>query len=121
MAAPAVTGGAWAPTVTFVQADGALRRLQVRVGMSLMEAALRAGVPGIEAKCRGNCACVTCHVHIDPSWHHALGAPGAMEESMLDFAEGVGPRSRLSCQVRVNDLCDGLVVEVPAEQRVLGL
>ena len=40
---------------------------------------------------------------------------------MLDFAEGVGPYSRLSCQVRVTDLCDGLVVEVPAEQRVLGL
>lgn len=121
MAAVRVTEGASAPTITFVQPDGVRQRLEVRVGMSLMEAALRAGVPGIEAKCRGNCACVTCHVHIDPAWRPALGAPGAMEESMLDFAEGVDARSRLACQVRVNGLCDGLIVEVPAEQRVLGL
>ena len=40
---------------------------------------------------------------------------------MLDFAEGADVRSRLSCQVRVNRSCDGLVVQVPAEQRVLGL
>lgn len=109
------------PTITFVQSNGARQRLAVRVGMSLMEAALRAGVPGIEAKCRGNCACVTCHVHIDPAWRPALGGPGAMEESMLDFADGVDGRSRLACQVRVTSLCDGLIVEVPAEQRVLGL
>lgn len=40
---------------------------------------------------------------------------------MLDFAEAADGRSRLACQVRVNRGCDGLVVEVPAEQRVLGL
>jgi 2Fe-2S ferredoxin len=89
--------------------------------MSLMEAALRAAVPGIEAKCRGNCACVTCHVFIDPIWQTLLGAPSAMEESMLDFAEGCDGRSRLSCQVRVTEACDGMIVEAPAEQRVLGL
>lgn len=112
--------GAWGPTVTFVQPDGTRQRLRVRLGLSLMEAALRAGVPGIEAKCRGNCACVTCHVYIDVAWREVLGAPGSMEESMLDFAEGANARSRLSCQVRVNALCDGLVVEAPREQRVLG-
>jgi 2Fe-2S ferredoxin len=116
-----VTGGASGAAITFVQPDGTRQRLDVRTGMSLMEAALRAGVPGIEAKCRGNCACMTCHVYIDPAWRLALGAPGAMEASMLDFAEGADRRSRLSCQVRVNGLCDGLIVEVPATQRVLGL
>ena len=45
--------------VTYMQADGAARSVAVRAGMSLMEAALRYDVPGIEAKCRGNCACVT--------------------------------------------------------------
>ena len=38
---------------------------------------------------------------------------------MLDFAEAADGRSRLACQVRVNRGCDGLVVEVPAEQRGL--
>ena len=116
-----MTDGVPAPTITFVQRDGTRQRVEVRVGVSLMEAALRASVPGIEAKCRGNCACVTCHVYIDPAWRTAFGGPGAMEESMLDFAEATDPRSRLSCQVRVNILCDGMIVEVPAEQRVLGL
>lgn len=109
-----------AANITYIQADGSRLSVTVKAGVSVMEAALRAGVPGIEAKCRGNCACVTCHVYIDPSWRDVLGAPGAVEESMLDFAEGADARSRLSCQVRVDSLCDGLVVEVPAEQRVLG-
>lgn len=107
--------------ITYVQADGTCRQVQVRAGVSLMEAAVRANVEGIEAKCRGNCACVTCHVYIDPRWSTVIGAPGAMEESMLDFAEGAEARSRLSCQVRINRHCEGLIVVVPTEQRVIGL
>ena len=107
------------PRITYQFADGTSRSLEVRAGVSLMEAALRAGVPGIEAKCRGSCACVTCHVRLEP------GAPvapaGAMEASMLDFAEAADARSRLACQVRVTAACEGLVVEIPDAQRVLGL
>lgn len=107
--------------IIYVQPDGTCRQVKVREGVSLMEAAVRANVEGIEAKCRGNCACVTCHVYIDPQWSAVTGAPGAMEESMLDFAEGAETRSRLSCQVRINSHCEGLIVIVPAEQRVIGL
>lgn len=107
--------------VTFVQADGTRQIVRVQAGASLMEAAVRARVPGIEAKCRGGCACVTCHVYIEPHWRSELGTPSAMEESMLDFTDAVDARSRLSCQVRVTGACHGLIVEVPAEQRVLGL
>jgi 2Fe-2S ferredoxin len=39
-----------------------------------------------------------------------------MEEDMLDFAFEVRPNSRLSCQVRVSDELDGLVVTTPAKQ-----
>ena len=109
------------PNITYVQADGTRRTVQVRAGMSVMEAALLAGVPGIDAKCRGNCACVTCLVFIDPAWRAVVGPPSEMEASMLDFAEGADARSRLSCQVRVNASCEGMIVEAPAEQRTLGL
>lgn len=95
--------------------------VRIQAGASLMEAAVRAGVPGIEAKYRGGCACVTCHVYIEPHWHSELGATSAMEKSMLDFTAAVDARSRLSCQVRVTRACHGLIVQVPAEQRVLGL
>ena len=39
-----------------------------------------------------------------------------MEEDMLDFAYEVRPTSRLSCQIRVTDEIDGLVVQVPERQ-----
>jgi len=39
-----------------------------------------------------------------------------MEEDMLDFAYEVRPTSRLSCQIRVSDDLDGLVVQVPERQ-----
>ena len=37
-----------------------------------------------------------------------VGTASAMEESMLDFAEGVEPNSRLSCQIKVTDALEGL-------------
>ena len=35
---------------------------------------------------------------------------------MLDFAEAVEPNSRLSCQIRVSDALDGLIVRLPENQ-----
>jgi 2Fe-2S ferredoxin len=39
-----------------------------------------------------------------------------MEEDMLDFAFDVRESSRLSCQIKVTDELDGLVVQVPEKQ-----
>jgi 2Fe-2S ferredoxin len=40
-----------------------------------------------------------------------------MEEDMLDFAYETDPsRSRLSCQLRVTDDMDGLIVNMPERQ-----
>jgi ferredoxin, 2Fe-2S len=39
-----------------------------------------------------------------------------MEDDMLDFAFEVKPTSRLSCQIKVTDALDGLVVRTPAKQ-----
>jgi 2Fe-2S ferredoxin len=35
---------------------------------------------------------------------------------MLDFAQNVQPNSRLSCQIKVTDQLDGLIVRMPEEQ-----
>ena len=46
----------------------------------------------------------------------AVGEPEPMEEDMLDFAYDVRPNSRLSCQIKVRNELDGLVVTVPERQ-----
>jgi 2Fe-2S ferredoxin len=39
-----------------------------------------------------------------------------MEEDMLDFAFDIREESRLSCQIKVTDALDGLVVRIPTKQ-----
>ena len=102
--------------ITFVQPDGSQQVVEATPGMTVMEAAKLALVPGIEAECGGACACATCHVYVNPEWHEQTGDPSQMEEDMLDFAFDVREESRLSCQIKVTPEIDGLVVLVPAKQ-----
>ncbi len=102
--------------VTYIGADGTRYEVEAENGSTVMENAIRNGVPGIEAECGGACACATCHVYVDEEWFQKTGGPGPMEEDMLDFAYELKPNSRLSCQITVSDEFDGLVVTVPDKQ-----
>jgi 2Fe-2S ferredoxin len=102
--------------LTFITHDGARFDVEAENGSTVMENAIRNAVPGIEAECGGACACATCHVYVDEAWTAEVGEPEAMEEDMLDFAYDVRPTSRLSCQIKVRDALDGLVVQVPERQ-----
>lgn len=104
------------PRVTFVTATGTERQIEVGDGVSVMEAAVENGVPGIDGDCGGNCACATCHVFVDPAWLVATGERSEMEAAMLDYAEGVASNSRLACQITMTAALDGLVVRTPAAQ-----
>lgn len=105
------------PKITYVQQDGSAESFDVPRGMTIMEAALEAGVDGIVAECGGNAICATCHIYVDPGQLDRLPELGVDEDAMLDNT--ASPReqnSRLSCQLAVNDNLDGLVVTVPEEQ-----
>ncbi len=102
--------------VTYVEHNGTSHTIDVRNGLSVMEGAVKNNVPGIDADCGGACACATCHVYVDEAWQAKTGAASAMEESMLDFANDLQPNSRLSCQIKVTDDLDGLVVRMPENQ-----
>ena len=102
--------------VTYVEHDGTEHVIDVKTGLSVMEGAVKNNLPGIDADCGGACACATCHVYVDEAWLEKTGARSAMEESMLDFAEGVEANSRLSCQIKVTDALAGLVVKMPESQ-----
>ena len=102
--------------ITFVDSAGTLRTVEGEAGATVMETAIKNGIPGIEAECGGACACATCHVYVDQAWQEKTGAPSAMEEDMLDFGYDVRSNSRLSCQIKVREDLDGLVVRTPERQ-----
>jgi ferredoxin len=55
--------------IHFVDNSGETRIIEVENGATVMEAAIRNAIPGIEAECGGACACATCHVYIDGRRH----------------------------------------------------
>jgi len=104
------------PKITYVEHSGKEHVVDAPIGQTVMEAAVKNAVPGIDADCGGACACATCHVYVDEAWREKTGTPEQMEEDMLDFAFDVRPASRLSCQIKVTDALDGLVVRIPDKQ-----
>jgi ferredoxin, 2Fe-2S len=102
--------------ITYVGFSGEEHVVDVEPGHSVMEGAVKSNIPGIDADCGGACACATCHVYVDEAWLSRTGQRSSIEESMLDFVEKVQPNSRLSCQIRVSDELNGLIVRMPESQ-----
>lgn len=104
------------PQVTYIEHDGTEHRIELEAGLSVMQGAVNNNIPGIDADCGGECACATCHVYVEEDWLPRTGTPGEQETSMLSFAATAQPNSRLSCQIRMSDELDGLVVRLPEAQ-----
>ncbi|WP_316860062.1 2Fe-2S iron-sulfur cluster-binding protein [uncultured Cohaesibacter sp.] len=104
------------PKVTYIAFDGTKYEVEAKTGSTVMETAIKNGIPGIEAECGGACSCATCHVYVDPQWTAVTGEPSAMEEDMLDFAQDANETSRLSCQIKIDDNLDGLIIRIPESQ-----
>jgi len=103
--------------ITYIEHNGTEHVVEVASGLTVMEGARDNNIPGIDADCGGACACSTCHAYIAPDWVEKLPAKESMEEDMLDFAFETDPaRSRLTCQIKVTDDMDGLVVHLPERQ-----
>lgn len=104
------------PKITYIECGGSEHSVEVKAGQSVMEGAVKNNVPGIDAECGGAAACATCHVFVDPEWAERAGPRTPEEEAMIEFAPGVQETSRLSCQIRVSDALDGLIVRLPESQ-----
>jgi 2Fe-2S ferredoxin len=104
------------PRITFTDYQGQERTVDAEIGESVMQAARRHDVPGIDADCGGKCACATCHVKVDDAWLARVGGRGETEDSMLAFAPDVTDHSRLSCQIAMTAELDGLRVTTPESQ-----
>lgn len=102
--------------ITYVAHDGAETTIDARAGQSVMETAVKNDVPGIVGECGGNCACGTCRIFVPEVWRQKTGKPSPAELEMLEFAGHDKPGARLSCQIRVSEELDGLVVHTPDSQ-----
>lgn len=104
------------PKVTYIAFDGTQRDTEVDGGCTVMEGAIRADIPGIDADCGGACACATCMVLVDQTWIDRIEPASDMELAMLEMAEKDQPNSRLSCQIIMSDHLHGLIVRTPERQ-----
>ena len=105
------------PKITYVLTDGSRRDVEAATGTSVMEAAIKHNVRGIDAECGGCLSCATCHVYVGEEWLAKLPAPDPDEEDMLGFvAADRQPNSRLSCQVKLDESSSGIVVTIPPRQ-----
>lgn len=100
-------------SVTFVGTDGTRRTVAAEEGATLLAAGQADGQP-LEGTCDGSMACATCHVVVDPADFARLPPATADEEDMLDLAPAATRTSRLSCQIRLTAVLEGLTVRIPS-------
>ena len=105
------------PKIVFIDHAGVETEVNAPEGFSVMEAAVENNVTGIDADCGGCLSCATCHVFVDDAWVGKLPERDPDETDMLDCTAVTSTdNSRLSCQIRVTDDLDGLVVRLPEHQ-----
>ena len=104
------------PLVTYISHDGGSHEIEVESGTSVMQAAVDNMLDGIVGECGGSCSCATCHVYVDEKWIDRLPPAEQMEKDMLECVLEPRDNSRLSCQIKVTEELDGLVVHMPESQ-----
>ncbi|GER22313.1 ferredoxin [Zafaria cholistanensis] len=104
------------PKVTYTSAAGDVSVLDGNAGDSVMEIAVRNGLPGIVADCGGSLACSTCHVFVREEDLEVLEPMSDLEDEMLDgTTEERRYNSRLSCQLKLEGDVH-VYVETPESQ-----
>ena len=105
------------PRVTYIDTAGKETTLDIAEGTSVMQAATFNGIDGITAECGGSCMCATCHVYVRDDQLAKTPPMVDDEDAMLEgTASERRPNSRLSCQIRVTDELEGLIVRLPESQ-----
>jgi ferredoxin, 2Fe-2S len=103
------------PEIFVITREGATASLNVKAGITLMEALRDGGYDELLALCGGCCSCATCHVYIDPAFADKLPKLSEDENELLDSSSHRNDTSRLSCQIKITDALDGLRTTVAPE------
>jgi len=68
----------------------------------------------IEGTCGGMAMCASCHVYIQSS--HALPVKSYDEKAMLEESWDCEENSRLSCQLKISESLNDLIIKIAPEQ-----
>jgi ferredoxin, 2Fe-2S len=103
--------------VKFIQNNGSEQIVEIDRNVSVMLAAVRNGIRGIDGECGGCLDCATCHVYVEETQAALLPLPSDEEIELLSNVSA--PRkatSRLSCQLKLSSSIGQLVVFIPEVQ-----
>ena len=99
-------------TVHIQNSDNSVTSLEAPtdIGLSLMEF-LKGNDYEIIATCGGLALCATCHVEIINGFEN-LNSISDDENAMLDTVPNITNTSRLSCQLKLSEQMNGMVVKI---------
>ena len=97
--------------IIFVESNATEHAVDAQVGESVMKVAVRNNIREIEGECGGEMNCATCHVQPRAEWD--LPVSSSDEADMLDIVNNRNERSRLGCQIRIDESLEGLIIDVP--------
>jgi len=115
---PAANEPEWAvsfASLVVIDREGRERTVRGEVGLSIMEILREEGFEEIAAICGGCCSCATCHVYVDPDFESILPRISADENELLSGSEHRTGSSRLSCQLRLAEDMNGMIVTISPE------
>ena len=103
------------PKLIVTTRSGETREVEAQAGLTVMEAIRDNGFDELLALCGGCCSCATCHVHVDPAFHHLCPPLTRDEDDLLDSSDDRDANSRLSCQIPFTEALEGLRVRIAEE------
>ena len=104
------------PTITVISRTGEERQVDAEIGKSLMQVGRDdSGFEDLIAMCGGCLSCATCHVHVHGAAEGALPPLGPDEDDLLAGSPDRSADSRLSCQVPITEMLEGIRVRIADE------
>ncbi|MFT5520379.1 MAG: 2Fe-2S ferredoxin [Enterobacterales bacterium] len=104
------------PKINYIDTKNKVTTLNVPNGLTVMHGAVVNMVEGILAECGGALTCATCHCYVDEKWIGVTGIAEGKEKLMLNNVKDTRRNSRLSCQLKVTDELEGIIVHLPQSQ-----
>lgn len=96
--------------ITFILKDNRERKIEFEPGNTILSIAEKNGIP-LHGNCEGFGVCGSCHVIIE-NFHEKLPKISDLENNALDNSNHVTLKSRLACQIVLDESMDGLRVRI---------